>query len=131
MLHRYLDGTTLQWKRNLPGNTPANPQIFYSIKVLDEAIEKHLQVTFALNEIDHKKQPILRTNNKGQVLYFTFNPYLMFKTNGRYCLIGNFDAYDNLTYARQPASANKYISPPYSTAISQLASLTLNTKVIQ
>ena len=86
--------------RNLPENTPANPQIFYSIEVLDEAIEKHLQVAFALNEIDHNKKRIVRTDSQGQVRYFTFNPYQMVATNGRYYLIGNFDAYDNLAYVR-------------------------------
>ena len=86
--------------RNLPEKTPANPQLFYSIEVLDEAIENHKQVQFALNEIDYNKQRKVRTDSEGAVRYFTFNPYQMVATNGRYYLIGNFDVYDNLAYVR-------------------------------
>ena len=85
---------------NLPENSIANPQLFYTIDVLDDAIEKHRQVRFALNEVNYLKHRVLRTDEDGTIKQFVFNPYQMVATNGRYYLIGNFDYYDNVACIR-------------------------------
>ena len=85
---------------NLPENHIANPQLFYTIDVLDDAIESHKQVQFALNEVNHLKHRIIKTNEDGDIKLYTFNPYQMVATNGHYYLIGNFDYYDNIAYIR-------------------------------
>lgn len=85
---------------NLPENSIANPQLFYTIDILDDAIEKHKQVIFSLNEVNYLKHRVLRTDKGGTIMRFTFNPYQMVATNGRYYLIGNFDYYDNIAYIR-------------------------------
>ena len=86
--------------RNLPEKTPANPQLFYTIEILDEAIEHNKMVRFALNEVNYKKKRIVKTDDEGNVRMFDFNPYQMVATNGKYYLIGNFDYYDNAAYVR-------------------------------
>lgn len=86
--------------KNLPEPVPANPQIFYTIEILDEAIERHCQVSFGWTEYNYLKHRVIRINDSGNVKRFTFNPYQMVATNGRYYLIGNFDVFDNVAYIR-------------------------------
>ncbi len=86
--------------KNLPEPVPANTQLFYSIEILDEAIECHRQVSFSWSEYNYLKHHVVRINESGKIQRYTFNPYQMVATNGRYYLIGNFDAFDNIAYIR-------------------------------
>lgn len=86
--------------KSLPEPIPANPQIFYTIEILDEAIERHCQVSFGWTEFNYLKHRTVRMNPSGKAKRFTFNPYQMVATNGHYYLIGNFDAFDNIAYVR-------------------------------
>ena len=80
---------------NLPENTIQNKELFYTIEVLDEAIDKQRQVQFTYNVygIDKKMHP------KREEKYIV-NPYQMAATNGRYYLICNYDKYDNISHYR-------------------------------
>ena len=86
--------------RNMPSNTPSNPEVFFTIEILDEAIERSKQVEFEYCEygVDKKLHP--RKNSKGNTKKYTVNPYQMVATNGRYYLIGNYDYYDSIGHYR-------------------------------
>ena len=79
----------------LPETSPKNPQLFYTIEIIDEAIANGKQVAFTYNEYgtDRKLHP------KRDREYIV-NPYQMAATNGRYYLIGNYDKYDNIANYR-------------------------------
>lgn len=85
---------------NMPVDQPKNAELFYTIEILDEAIEKNRQVTFLYGDYGTDKTLHLRTDNTGTVRRYLINPYQMAATNGRYYLIGNMDKYDNLAHYR-------------------------------
>ncbi|MCH5315791.1 MAG: WYL domain-containing protein [Eubacterium sp.] len=86
--------------RTLPENKPANPQLFYTIGILDEAISKEKQVKFhySFYETDKKLHP--RKDSNGKPREYIINPYQIVATDGRYYLICNNDRYDNLSNYR-------------------------------
>lgn len=72
-----------------------NKELFYTIDVLDEAIEKKRQVRFFYNKFGEDKQLHHLHHHPS-----TVNPYQMAVSNGRYYLIGNYDAFDNVVHCR-------------------------------
>lgn len=80
--------------------TLTNPQLFYTIEVLDEAISKRRQVAFLYNSIglDMKLSP--RLDRCGRPIRYLVNPYRMVVANGRHYLIGNHDRHDNISHLR-------------------------------
>jgi len=86
--------------RNLPETTPENKQLFYTIEVLDEAINQKKQVAFYYNSYDIDKQLHPRTGDDGTPREYIINPYQIVATNGRYYLICNYDKYDNVANYR-------------------------------
>lgn len=86
--------------RNLPENLPQNPELFYTVEILDEAISNGKQVEFDYCEYGIDKKLHLRKNYKNAPKRYTVNPYQMVATNGRYYLIGNFDYFDNIGHYR-------------------------------
>jgi predicted DNA-binding transcriptional regulator YafY len=85
---------------NLPDNYPANKQLFFTIDILDEAIEKGRQVAFLYNDFDIDKKLHPRTDAGGAPREYAVNPYQIVATNGRYYLIGNYDKYDDVSHYR-------------------------------
>lgn len=77
-----------------------NPQLFYTIEVLDEAIVRHRQVAFTYNRVglDMKLHP--RQNRLGHPIRYLVNPYHMAVANGRHYLIGNHDKHHNIAHLR-------------------------------
>lgn len=73
----------------------SNKQFFYNIELLDEAIDKELQVEFMYNRYGEDKKLHPRKNHKT-----LFNPYQIVASNGRYYVIGNVDKYDSVVYYR-------------------------------
>lgn len=69
-----------------------NKQLFYTIEILNEAIEKGLKVEFQYNVYDIDKK--LKPKKDGKV--YKVNPYYMVNNKGKYYLICNYDKYDNL-----------------------------------
>ncbi|MFT9057219.1 MAG: WYL domain-containing protein [Ethanoligenens sp.] len=67
-----------------------NKELFYTVDVLDDAIEKKRQVRFFYSKFGLDKKPHRSHERKS-----TMNPYQMVTANGRYYLIGNYDAYDS------------------------------------
>lgn len=84
----------------MTGITTQNNQLFWTIEILDEAIEKGLQVAFNYNNYGTDKKMHPRKNPEGTVREFVVNPYQMAATNGRYYLICNYDGKPNLANCR-------------------------------
>lgn len=85
---------------NLPEDQPKNTELFYTIEILDEAIEKGRKVAFLYGHYDIDKKLHPRLNDAGEPKVYTINPYQMVATNGKYYLIGNVDKYDNVSHYR-------------------------------
>ena len=85
---------------NLPVEQPHNPEMFLSIEVLDEAIDKGLKVEFNYGDYGTDKKIHLRKNSDGSARRYLVNPYQMAATNGRYYLIANMDKHSNVAHYR-------------------------------
>lgn len=85
---------------NLPVDKPQNPELFYTIEILDEAIENGRQVTFSYGDYGTDKKLHLRKNEDGKPRRYVVNPYQMVTANGSYYLIGNYDKYNNISHYR-------------------------------
>ena len=86
--------------RTMTGITTPNNQLFWTIEVLDEAIEKGLQVAFNYNTYKTDKKMHPSVNPDGSVREFMVNPYQMAATNGRYYLICNYEGKLNIANCR-------------------------------
>ncbi len=86
--------------RTMPDNSPSNRQLFYTIDVLDEAISKGRQVSFAYNRYGTDKKLHSEKTSDGKTKEYIINPYQIAATNGRYYLICNYDKYDNVSNFR-------------------------------
>jgi predicted DNA-binding transcriptional regulator YafY len=77
-----------------------NRQLFYTIDILDSAIEEHKQVSFLYSDfgVDKKLHP--RKGSGGKERVYLVNPYQMAAVNGHYYLIANYDKYDNIAHFR-------------------------------
>ncbi len=84
----------------LPETTPENPELFYTIEILDEAIANRKQVTFTYNSFGTDKKLHPRRDEAGAVKRYIVNPYQMAATNGRYYLICNCENHDGITHFR-------------------------------
>ena len=86
--------------RSLPEDMPGNKELFRSIEVIDEAIEKKRKVRFLYNDfgMDGKLHP--RADKNGRPHKYVINPYQMAATNGRYYLICNYEGHDNAAHYR-------------------------------
>ena len=85
---------------NLPENLPHNKELFYTIEMLDEAIENGRQVSFKYNQYGTDKKLHPRKSSSGEDRIYVINPYQMVATNGRYYLVCNYDKYDNIANYR-------------------------------
>ena len=86
--------------RCMSSDSPQNPELFYTIDILDEAITQGKQVRITYNHYgtDMKLHPGL--NQDGTVKRQTLNPYQMVATEGRYYLICNNDHYSTVSNYR-------------------------------
>ena len=74
--------------RTMPEKLSENKALFYTIEILDEAIEKKKRVQFHyISDYGIDKKPLLHKNQDGKVTTYKVNPYQMAATNGRYYLI--------------------------------------------
>ena len=91
---------------NLPESVPRNPELLYTIEVLDEAISKKKQVSFNYKEYGIDKKTHVKSKPDGAPIEYLINPYQMVATNGRYYLICNLDKHDGLAHYRVDRIAN-------------------------
>ena len=81
--------------RCMSADSPQNPELFYTIDVLDEAIAagKQVRITYGYYGKDMQLHP--GRNEDGTEKRQTLNPYQMVAAEGRYYLICNNDAHSN------------------------------------
>jgi len=77
-----------------------NKQLFYTVEILDEAIDKERQVSFSYCSFNTDKKLCPRLASDGSIRSYIINPYQMVAANGRYYLIANYDKYDNIAHYR-------------------------------
>jgi len=85
---------------NLPDNKPVDKELFFTIETLNDAISDKKKVAFLYVDYWPDKQQYERKNREGKIIRYIFNPYQMAASNGRYYLIGNHDAYHNVSNLR-------------------------------
>ena len=85
---------------NLPVDQPQNKDLFYTIEILDEAIEKNRQVVFQYGDYGTDKKIHLREGEDKKPREYLVNPYQMVAANGRYYLIANIEKYNNVSHYR-------------------------------
>lgn len=86
--------------RSLPSDQPQNAQLFYTLEVLDEAIEQNKQVVFHYGSYGIDKKLRLKQNKAGDPQNYQVSPYQMVTANGRYYLIANTNRHNNLSHYR-------------------------------
>ena len=70
---------------------PENAQLFYTIAVLDEAIERKRKVRFHYLGYRTDKQVHWNCHEDSGVGEYAVSPYQMAAKQGKYCLICNYD----------------------------------------
>lgn len=85
---------------NMPSDSGIDRQLFYTIDILDEAIERHCKVKFNYAVYDADKYRHIKTDRGGQPIEYIVNPYQMAATNGFYYLIGNIDTHNDIAHFR-------------------------------
>lgn len=86
--------------RTPPADAADNRQLFYTIEILDEAIQKGRQVAFLYLEYGAEGRLHPRRDKEGRAREYVINPYQMAAVNGRYYLICNYDKYDDVSNYR-------------------------------
>ena len=84
----------------MPETLPRNPQLFYTIELLDEAISKGRKVAFAYLEYGMDKCQHRKRRADGSVREYVVSPYQMVAKEGKYYLICNYDKYDDISNYR-------------------------------
>lgn len=69
-----------------------NKQLFYTIDILNEAIEKGKKVEFNYNRFYFNKE----TNEKKKQRRYIINPYFLINNQGKYYLVCNYDFYNEI-----------------------------------
>ncbi len=77
-----------------------NKQLFYTVDILDEAIEKRRQVSFHYCEYGTDKKLHRRRRPDGSLREYIINPYQMASKEGKYYLICNYDKYNDISNYR-------------------------------
>ena len=92
--------TSVSAMSGIQENTLTNPQLFYTIEVLDEAISRRRQVAFIYNSVGLGMKLSPRLDRRGRPIRHLVNPYHMVVANGRHYLIGNYDRHHNIAHLR-------------------------------
>ena len=74
------------------GSKPDNKQIFYTVEILNDAIEQKKKVEFQYVSYGVDKSLKFRGDGK----FYKINPYFMVNSRGKYYLVCNYDKYDTL-----------------------------------
>jgi predicted DNA-binding transcriptional regulator YafY len=86
--------------KSLPEVKGVNRQFFYTISVLDEAIDSKRQVTFHYGSFDETGRLCARRDSEGRERLYRVDSYQLVATNGRYYLICHMPHADELTTFR-------------------------------
>ena len=92
-----------------------NPEFFLSVELIDEAIEQNCKISF-----DYYSYGLDLKLHKRRERPYIVNPYEMMVSNGHYYLIGNYDAYDNISHYRMDKIRNVVILKEIRKPITQI-----------
>ncbi len=98
-------------------NRTNNKQLFYTIDVLTEAIDKRKKVCFQYLKRTKDKKVINRRDD----YVYTVSPYFMINNKGKYFLSCNLDKYDNLSNFKIDKIVNISISDEQSRPIQDVS----------
>ncbi len=84
----------------MPETLPRNPQLFYTIEILDEAISHAKKVSFTYLEYGTDKKQHRKCRTDGSVREYIVSPYQMAAQDGKYYLICNYDKYNDISNYR-------------------------------
>ena len=84
----------------LQDSFPQNKELFLTIEVLDEAIEKNRKVSFTYLEYGTDKKQHKKCREDGSVREYIVSPYQMAAKDGKYYLICNYNKYDDISNYR-------------------------------
>ena len=84
----------------VPNTLPVNPQLFLTVDILDEAINKQKKVSFNYIEYGTDKQRHPKLDKFKKIRKYTVSPYQMAAKDDKYYLICNNDWFDNLSNYR-------------------------------
>lgn len=100
--YNYLEKLDADGKNN-------NKQLFYTIEVLNEAVEQGKKVEFQYSAYGINKKLELKYDGKK----YKINPYFMVNNHGGYYLVCNYEKYDNLAnYKIESISNIKILDEP-------------------
>jgi len=81
-------------------NKTKNQQLFLSIELLDEAIQKRKKISFKYIEYGTDKKEHPKVRKDGTVREYIVSPYKMAIKNGQFYLICNYDKFDDVSNYR-------------------------------
>ena len=81
--------------KNLSLHTSENQQLFYTIEVLSEAMEKNRKIRCNFISFDIDKKKHVRAD-EGKIREYILNPYQIVIANGQYYLMCSMDKYKNI-----------------------------------
>jgi len=84
----------------MPDTLPQNPELFMTIEILDEAIERKRKVSFHYLEYGTDGEQHPKRREDGEVREYVVSPYQMAAKEGKYYLICNYDKYDDISNYR-------------------------------
>jgi predicted DNA-binding transcriptional regulator YafY len=82
--------------RSLPDVPTANRQLFHTVSVLDEAIDKKQKATFRYGTFSKNGKLQARLDSEGHKREYLVDPYQLVAANGRYYLICHMEHADKL-----------------------------------
>lgn len=90
----------MQYVSRQPQDKTDSSELFYTIEMLDEAIQQGHKVRFSYAFYHSDKKQHLRKNRDGSVRRYTMSPYRMAAKEGRYYLICNDGYHDDVSNYR-------------------------------
>ena len=84
----------------MPETLPQNPELFYTIEMLDAAISKKRKVSFTYMEYGTDKKQYRKCRPDGTIREYVVSPYQMAAKDGKYYLICNYDKYEDISNYR-------------------------------
>lgn len=84
----------------LPERDGINKQFFFTVDVLDDAIERNRQVMFYYGTYRTDKKLHKKCDYTGEPIKYTVNPYQMAISCGKYYLIANVEPHNNIAHFR-------------------------------
>lgn len=106
LIEKLLNLSSVYFKKKMrhvdtaPEKRVINPQFFYTVDVLNDAISKGCKVTFSYCEYGTDKKLHEKRNEDGSIREYVVSPYQMAVKEDKYFLICNYDKYNDITNYR-------------------------------